>query len=134
MAKNDPNFFPELFRDFAMMPRFAENIEALAAMAEPEDWEYRNTPSPNPAPVLRNYLAYTYQRVAEERKIVVADDQEHCCWNTGLITPNQEPVFALFEKNQLQEVQTLALLAFRKKGRTGYDQVSAPSGYGALFR
>lgn len=104
MTKNAADFFPGLFRDFAMMPKFADNIEALAGLAESEDWEYRTTSSPNPHPVLRNYLTYTYQRVAEEGKIAVTDDREHCCWNTGLITPTQEPIYALFGKNQLPEV------------------------------
>lgn len=105
MPKSAPDFFPELFREFAMMPKFAENIEALANLAEPEDWEYRNSPAPHPYPVLRNYLTYTYQRVAEERKIVITPDQENCCWNTGLISSTQEPIFALFGKNQLPDVQ-----------------------------
>lgn len=104
MSKNAPDIFPELFRDFAMMPKFADNIDALAAMAEPEDWDYKNTPSNNPHPVLRNYLTYTYQRVAQEEKIVTTPDFEHCCWNTGLITATQEPIFVLFGKNQLPGV------------------------------
>lgn len=106
MPKNAPDFFPDLFRDFAMMPRFTENIEALASVAEVEDWEYRNSPASQSHPVLRNYLTYTYQRVAEEKKIVITSDNEHCCWNTGLISSTQEPIFALFGKNQLPEVQT----------------------------
>jgi len=106
MTKNAPDFFPDLFRDFAMMPKFAENIESLAALAEQEDWDYRNTPSAHPRPVLRNYLTYTYQRVAEEQKIAITQDQDHCCWNTGLISATQEPIFALFGRNQLSEVQS----------------------------
>jgi hypothetical protein len=106
MTKNAPTHFPDLFRNFAMMPKFAENIESLRQTAEPEDWEYRNSPSPNPHPVLRNYLTYTYQRVAEEGKIAVTHDHEHCCFNTGLITPTQEPIYALFGKNQLPEIQS----------------------------
>jgi hypothetical protein len=104
MPKNAPHFFPSLFRDFAMTPKFTENIEALAALAEPEDWDYKNTPSTNPHPILRNYFTYTYQRVAEEEKILITDDREHCCWNTGLITATQEPIFALFAKNLLPEI------------------------------
>lgn len=104
MTKNSPDFFPELFRDFAMMPKFGENIETLVGLAEPEDWEYRNSTATYAHPVLRNYLTYTYQRLAEERKIVVTPDQENCCWNTGLISQTQEPIFALFSKNQIPSV------------------------------
>jgi hypothetical protein len=105
MQKNAPNFFPDLFRDFALMPKFGENIETLAELAEPEDWEYKNTQSYNPFTVLRNYLTYTYQRVAEEGKVQVTPDSEFCCWNTGLITKTQEPIFTLFTKNQLSETR-----------------------------
>lgn len=104
MSKNASDHFPEHFRDFAMMPKFGENIEALCTLAEAENWDYNNTPSNHPRPVLRNYLTYTYQRVAEEGKIEVTPDAEYCCWNTGLISPTQEPIFALFSKNQIQEV------------------------------
>lgn len=105
MPRNSPHDRPEMFRDFAMMPRFSENIGELAALAEDEDWEYRNSPQPHQHIVLRNYFAYTYQRVAEEGKIQVTADEEYCCWNTGLITPTQESIFALFSRNQL-DVQT----------------------------
>jgi len=37
MDKNKPYDFPELFRDFVLMPKFDENIEFLASLAEPED-------------------------------------------------------------------------------------------------
>lgn len=103
MAKNAPDYFPEQFRDFAMMPKFADNIDSLSRLVEAEDWESRSSNSAPKQAVLRNYLTYTYQRVAEERKICITTDKEYCCWNTGLISENQEPVFALFSKNQFQD-------------------------------
>lgn len=106
MPKNAPDHFPDQFRDFAMMPKFSENIEALSKLIEPEDWESRSTKGGQPQAVLRNYFTYTYQRIAEERKISITPDKEYCCWNTGLISENQEPVFALFNKNQIQEKQS----------------------------
>ena len=50
------------------MPKFATDIDALAALAEPEDWGYKNTPCPHSHPILRNYINYTYRRIAEEKK------------------------------------------------------------------
>ena len=96
-----PYDLPESFTDFALMPRFADDIEALASIAEPEDWDYKNTPNPFSKPFLRNYLRYTYKRIAEEKKVSVTKDEEFAAWNTGLITPNQEPIYILFEKNKL---------------------------------
>ena len=105
IEKNKAYDFPEAFTDFVMMPRFATDIDALAALAEPEDWDYKNTPSLHPHPILRNYINYTYQRIAEEKKINVTPDEENCCLNTGLITKTQEPIFALFSKNKLPNMK-----------------------------
>ena len=102
MAKNSPYQFPELFRDFALMPKFDENIEFLKNLAEPEDWDYKNTDQQHDHPVLRNYITYTYRRVAEEKTIAVTADEEYCCWNCGLITMNQEPIYLLFSRNKLE--------------------------------
>src|SRR5690242_204387 len=99
--KNKPYDFPEAFTEFVMMPKFATDIDMLAALAEPEDWDYKNTPTAYSHPILRNYINYTYRRIAEEKKINVTPDEENCCWNTGLITKAQEPIFALFSKNKL---------------------------------
>lgn len=104
MDKQKPYDFPELFRDFAFMPKFTDDIDALAHLAEHEDWEYKQAPAPHSRPILRNYIAYTYQRVAEEKKINVTADEENCCWNTGLITGAQEPIYVLFSKNKLENI------------------------------
>lgn len=124
MAKNKPYEFPEHFRDFVLMPKFDENIELLASIAEPEDWDYKNTEPTHPKPILRNYLTYTYKRVAEEKKITVTADEEHACWNTGLITTKQEPIFALFEKNKLDNCrQYWHFWRFSRKGEWDLNKV-----------
>lgn len=71
-----------------MMPKFSDDIDALSKLAEPEEWDYKNTPQHQLHPVLRNYVTYTYRRIAEEKKIAITTDEEFCCWNTGLITKN----------------------------------------------
>ncbi|WP_368649812.1 DUF3825 domain-containing protein [Brucella intermedia] len=106
MAKNEPYDLPEKFYDFAMMPRFAEELDTLAGMAENEDWEYRHTPSPIPKPILKNYITHTYQRIAEEKKVAVSEDENFCCWNTGLITAAQEPIYMLLNRNRLDDVDS----------------------------
>lgn len=104
MEKRNPYDFPEHFRDFVFMPRFDENIDTLSSLAEPEDWDYKSTPSHYAKPILRNYLTYTYKRLAEENKIAITPDEEFACFNTGLITKNHEPLFALLQKNKLEDV------------------------------
>lgn len=56
IEKNKPYDFPESFQDFVMMPKFTSDIDSLVALAEPEDWDYKNTPSAYPHPILRNYV------------------------------------------------------------------------------
>lgn len=101
MNKNDPYFTPEHFRDFVFMPKFDDNVEFLADLAESEDWEYKVTSSSHTHPILRNYITYTYRRLAEEKKIAVTEDEEYACFNMGLITTTQEPIYAVFSKNKL---------------------------------
>lgn len=95
---------PDNFREFAFMPKWDSDIATLANdFAELEDWEYKNTPTTSQFPVLENYIKYTYKRIADEKKVAVTKDEKFSCWNTGLITPNQEPIFVLFTKTNLPE-------------------------------
>lgn len=104
MDKNRPYDFPEHFRDFVFMPKFDENINILSTLAEPEEWGYKTSTAPHDKPILRNYLTYTYRRIAEEKKVSVTPDENHACFNLGLITLSQEPIYALFERNKLDNV------------------------------
>lgn len=98
-----PYDFPDSFYDFALMPKFDENIEYLAKMAEPEDWDYHNTLNSESKPILRNYIKFTYKRIAEEKKVAVTKDEQFACWNTGLVTQHQESIYILFEENKLPD-------------------------------
>lgn len=89
-----------------MMPKFNDDIEALSNLAENIDWEYRFTTSPHAKPILRNYVFHTYKRISEEKKVSISADETFCCWNTGLITPTQEPISMLLAKNKLDNVDT----------------------------
>lgn len=103
MTKRKAYDFPELFRDFALMPRFTDDIETLKGMAEEEDWDYKNSPQQHPHPILRNYVTYTYRRIADEKKITITPEEDYCCWNSGLITPSQEPIYLLFSYNKIDD-------------------------------
>lgn len=118
---------PESFTEFALMPRFTDDIEYLANIAEPEEWNYQNATNPVSNPILRNYLKYTYKRIAEEKKVAITNDEEFACWNTGLITQNQEPIYLLFEKNKLPTHQSY--WHFWKFGRRGEWEINK---FGAL--
>lgn len=117
-----PYDLPASFYEFAFMPKFDDNIDYLASLAESEDWDYHNTPTTESKPVLRNYVKYTYQRIAEEKKVAVTKDEKFACWNTGLVTSHQEPIYILFEENKLSDRTTY--WHFWKFARKGQWEVS----------
>lgn len=109
--------WPEELFDFAFIPGFDQKMNDLAAMAEPENWEYQNSPSNHNKPILSNYIKYTYKRLADEEKIEISDNGEHVVFNTGLVTSNQEAIFALFGRNTIPDRQPWFLLDWVRKGQ-----------------
>src|SRR5260370_11747799 len=91
--------WPAKLLDFAYMGIIQQKLDSLSTLAEPEEWDYKRTPSDHPKPILFNYLVYTYGRLSEEDKIGVSTDERYAVFNTGLVTVNQEPIFAFFEIN-----------------------------------
>jgi hypothetical protein len=118
MSAPGPYDLPESFREFVLMPRFGEDIETLANLAEPEDWDYHHTPSVEPKPILRNYIHHIYKRIAQEKKIAVTSDEKFACWNTGLVRVYHEPIYVLFEENKLTDRKTYwHFWRFARKGQ-----------------
>lgn len=112
--------WPDEITKLIFMPRRDDRLDELATLAEPEDWDYRNTLNDFHKPVLFNYLKYTYKRLAEEDKIVIADDGSAIAFNTGLVTPSQVAIFCYCQKNFLQDKTTeWHFTAWRRKGE--YD-------------
>lgn len=73
----------------------------LAAIAEPEDWNYRLHPAKDSFAILRNYLKYTFWRLHElQNHLVVSTDEKAMAFNTGLVTPFQEQIFAMFQPKE----------------------------------
>ncbi len=54
--------WPEDLFQFAFIPDVNNRLTDLAKEAEDEDWEYHNTQSQYPRPILYNYIRYTYRR------------------------------------------------------------------------
>src|SRR5262249_4745049 len=95
--------WPEDVFDLVFIPHTDERLDALAVVAEPEEWDYRHTTTDHKKPILYNYVRYTYRRLAEENKIAVADDGTAIAFNTGLVTPAQEPLYCYCTQNKLQD-------------------------------
>lgn len=76
----------------------------LANLAEKEDWNYQVKPAKDPHTVLRSYLKYTFLRQNElQDHVLTSNDESHLAFNTGLVTPFQEELFALFRKRPSSE-------------------------------
>lgn len=102
--------------DFAYVHEIDERLKALASIAEPEDWEYKNTPNTRPNPILYYYFHYTFERLQEQDKIAYTSDKNFSCFNTGLVTIHQESIYALFSKNTLPGREPWRFIKFCRKG------------------
>lgn len=76
-----------------------KKFELLAKMAQPEIWTYKKIKDKDPYRILRNYFFFTYNRLAEENKILTSEDGEYRCMNTGLLTIYDQEIIALFKKS-----------------------------------
>lgn len=73
----------------------------LARMALEERWFFGATPDDGDEfPILENYLKYTYWRLRRENKVV--EGENLAAFNTGLVDRLYDPIFALFERNDLR--------------------------------
>lgn len=111
---------PRLHR-FGQFPRrdLREWLEPLASAAEKEDWDYHHELAGRGGykPVLRDYLERTFVRLEEEQrrqterghqstKIVETTDSDGepvALFNTGLVTEDQQPIYALFGENRSED-------------------------------
>lgn len=109
--------WPEDLFDFAFVPEVDEQLGKLVQLAEQEDWAYHYASSDHPYPILYNYVRYTYRKVGEENKIALSEDGQFACFNTGLVTPNQEAIFASFETNRREGAQPWFFKGWFRKGQ-----------------
>ena len=110
--------WPERLFDLVFIPDMDQKLDELASLAEPEDWDYQNTATDHHKPVLFNYLQYTYMRLAEEDKLEVSTDGQSLAFNTGLVTPTQEPIFAFCSTNRQPHAnQNWFFVGWRRKGQ-----------------
>jgi len=108
---------PITLLDFAFFGMiFEKHIQNLADMVEREDWNYKYSENPGDNPILVNYIKYTFQRLMEEEKIAKSKDGENCCFDSGLMTKNQEPIYAVFRKNKKPDKEEWFFSQWARKG------------------
>lgn len=112
---NSPSATPDpadLFEFAWMPPSFDTKLDDLARKAQPERWDEPDYPGSLKLPILGNYIRYTFRRLVEEDKIGYATDENGkrvAAINTGLFSPNYEPIFGAFEANENAEKQPWVL-------------------------
>lgn len=118
--------------DLIYFPGWEEKINELSDLAEQEDWSYQNPINSTAHPILVNYIKYTYTRLAEEDKIVISSNGQSLAFNTGLVTPNQEAIFALCETNRNPDGSAWVFVGWRRKGEhvmTRFDHLPEMANY-----
>lgn len=99
IVKIDDRNHLERFANFANLK---QSLTELKAMAETETWDYIKRPTRG-FPVLFNYINQTCLRLQRQDKIIKGksskDKTEYAYFNTGLVTPQQDEIFAYFIKN-----------------------------------
>ncbi|MDR0840740.1 MAG: DUF3825 domain-containing protein [Christensenellaceae bacterium] len=92
--------------DFAYCAEYERKISALSKLC-PEKWSF-GTNSDNT--ILKNYIEYTFAKVAEENQLLCTDT--FCLLNTGLYTLFYESIYAYFALNKIQDRQKWFLDGF----------------------
>lgn len=87
----------------------------LAKMAQPEKWTYKKIQEKDPYRILRNYIQFTYNRLAEENKFIESPDGKYRCMNTGLLTIYNQEIVAIFAQNEKAGKQPWFLNGFFKE-------------------
>ena len=109
---------------FAWFPDFKASLADLKDLAMDEDWDYKDSPK-SKHQILFNYLHYTFIRLREERKIVRVGS--YAGFNTGLVTDNQEEIFALFKRNSFGGGMPYYFVKFCKESDYDIMQRFAPA-------
>lgn len=91
----ESNTKPLLYQ-YAYLGDITELLTSLKDLAMSEAWDYNNSPNYKPMPILKNYLLHTFARLKDENKVMEVG--KHACFNTGLVTSNQQDIYMSFKK------------------------------------
>jgi hypothetical protein len=89
------------FAQFSVIGSWERTLGTLATMATPERWNFpgEGVGGPSRYGILREYLTVTFHRAVEQGRIATATDSSLAAFNTGLLTPFGEDVYAIFSPN-----------------------------------
>lgn len=99
IIKIDERYYIEEFANYLDV---RQSLTDLKNLAETENWDYLKKPTKG-VPVLFSYFNQTVIRLVKQSKIIrgrsTKDKTEFAYLNTGLVTPQQDEIFAYFIKN-----------------------------------
>lgn len=84
---------------FAYMGNWTETLQILADKALPENWDFLTQDEQGGYRLLYSYLCYTFYRLKVQNKIRITQAQDFAAFNTGLVTPSYDEIYACFEPN-----------------------------------
>ena len=100
----DDRYPLELFAEFADLEQSLKSLASAPHLAETKNeyWDYIQRPT-NGVPVLFSYLNQTFSRIELQDKIIYSKSrdgkEEFAYFNTGLVTKEQDEIYAYFTKN-----------------------------------
>lgn len=108
----DAEMLPFNLFDFGYFPRWLDSLDDLEQMAQPEPWafpgEIYDDRYNNVNPILERYVNNVYSRAAvlyndasdqDQRDQLVTIRHDFAAFDTGLLTPQYEPIIAYFARN-----------------------------------
>jgi cold shock CspA family protein len=102
--------------------QYSSALEYLAQLALDEKWYFGPGPTveTRPAPILDNYLRYTFVKVQTDDQIAYGSDEHgkrFATFNTGLVDKLYDPVFMLVVENHRANAQEWAFYDFCSPGK-----------------
>ena len=91
-------------------------IESLKRMALPEQWTFGEENEDYPSPILAKYLKWTFVKLMREDKIL--EENGYASFNTGLVDKFYKPIYAVFDKNRIQNKQPWHFVGFCVAGNS----------------
>lgn len=101
----DDRYPLELFAEFDDLNSSLKFLATAPHLAETKNeyWDYIQRPT-NGVPVLFSYLNQTFSRILLQDKVIYAksrdEKEEFAYFNTGLVTKEQDEIYAYFKKNE----------------------------------
>lgn len=94
LSERDDNTLLMRFAFTGVKERFDRLINDLATLAEEEPWTQFEDYD-----ILKTYINKTFEKCFHQGDISVKEDEESCCFDTGLLSRQLEKIYGYFEKN-----------------------------------